>query len=191
MISCGNQQKKVNKGITASSKIESVITLEAINKTHDSIENNAVIYRSNNMGVTWSSFAKGIPADATLSGIKQHGNKVYVTTDYHGVFVASNGLDNWTALNAVQLKGLDINCIEVEAEKIVIGTLRQGIFISNDAGLNWKQPKSNIENSSIRAFIKSKINCMLELIQVYLNQLIWEIPGHMFLDDCRFLVLPL
>jgi len=156
VASCGGQQKSVNDGLNALSNIGPIETLEALNKKSSSVEKNAVIYRSTNMGRTWSSFAKGIPEAATLSGIKQHGNKVYVSTDYHGVFVTSNGQDNWSALNAEQLKGLDINCIEVEANKLVIGTLRHGIFVSNNGGLSWKQSERNIENAPIRAFIKSK-----------------------------------
>ncbi len=156
ITSFGCQQKKLNEGLGSSAKIKSKKITETINKKSSSVEKNAVIYKSNDLGKTWSSFAKGIPADATLSGIKQHGNKIYVTTDFHGVFVASDGQDNWTSLNFEQLKKLDINCIEVEANKLVIGTLNHGILISNDGGLNWKQPKKNIENSPIRGFIKSK-----------------------------------
>ena len=151
---CG--QKTTNKRANISSKIESVKTSENINKTSRSEEKPAVIYRSNDMGVTWSPFAKGIPEDATLSGIKQNGNKIYVTTDYHGVFVASDGQDNWTSLNIEQLKDLDINCIEVEANKLIIGTLKHGILVSNDDGLSWKQSEINIKNSPVRAFIKSE-----------------------------------
>lgn len=58
------------------------------------------------------------------------------------------------ALNEDELKSLDINCIEVEGNNLVIGTLRQGIYVSSDGGLNWKKSKNNIK-SAIRAFIRS------------------------------------
>ena len=111
--------------------------------------------KSNDLGRTWSSFAKGIPIDATLSGIKQDGNKVYITTDYHGVFFISNSQDTWASLTTKQLSGLDINCIEVDRNQLVIGTLKHGTFISNDGGFNWKESEKNITNAPIRAFIKS------------------------------------
>jgi len=118
-------------------------------------EGPAVIYRSTDLGMTWSSFAKGIPENSTLSGIKQERNKIYVTTDYHGIFLSTNGQNNWQQLDSDKLNNLDINCIEVENNKLVIGTLRNGILISNDAGFNWSQAEVDIENNPIRAFIKS------------------------------------
>lgn len=151
---CG--QKTTNERANISSKIKSLKISETINKKGNSIEKPAVIYKSNDLGMTWSSFANGIPEDATLSGIKQFANKIYITTDNHGVYVALNGQDNWTPLNFEQLKNLDINCIEVEDNKLIIGTLRRGILVSNNGGLSWKQSKKNIENSPIRAFIKSE-----------------------------------
>lgn len=104
------------------------------------------------MGANWSPFDNGIPNEATLSGIKPYGNKVYIATDYHGVFVSTNGQDNWTSLNDEQLNGLDINCIEVEGNNILLGTLEQGIIISKDGGISWKPSELNIK-SPIRAFI--------------------------------------
>jgi len=155
ITSYGCQQKIAKERLNVSSEIESVKTSKEIIKESNTIEKSAVIYRSNDMGLTWSSFANGIPKEATLSGIKQFANKIYVSTDYHGVFVASNGQDNWTALNFQQLNNLDINCIEVGKHKLIIGTLRNGIFVSNNDGLSWESSKKNIENSPIRAFIKT------------------------------------
>lgn len=156
VISYGCQHKTANEGLNIASKIESVKTSKKIIKKSSVVEKPAVIYRSNDMGLTWSSFANGIPNDATLSGIKQLGNKIYVTTDYHGVFVTSNGQDNWTALNFERLKKLDINCIEGDVNKLIIGTLSHGTLVSNNGGLSWKQSKKNIENSPVRAFIKTE-----------------------------------
>ena len=117
-------------------------------------EKPAVIYQSKDLGMTWSSFASGIPKNATVSGIKQEKNKIYVTTDYHGIFLSINGPNKWQQLDSYKLNNLDINCIEIENNKLVIGTLRNGILISNDTGINWSQAEVNIKNTSIRAFIK-------------------------------------
>jgi len=155
MSSIGCHQDTTYKGLNLPSSIESLKTSKITNEKSDSVDKPAVLYRSNDMGMTWSPFAKGIPEDATLSGIKQYANKVYVTTDYHGVFVTSGHQDSWTALKIEILKGLDINCMEVDANKLVVGTFRNGVLISSDGGLSWKQSESNIINSPIRAFIKS------------------------------------
>lgn len=154
VTSYGCQQNDIKKKLKLSSKNESVKTPARINQENKSKVTPSVIYRSEDLGRTWASFAKGIPEEATLSGIKQFGNKVYVSTDYHGVFVSSEGQDNWTALNIDYLKGLDINCIEVELNTLIIGTLKGGIFVSKDEGLTWRPSKKNI-NVPIRAFLKS------------------------------------
>lgn len=147
VISFGCQEKTVKEGMKRT---------ETINEKKSTDVKPAVMYKSNDLGMNWSSFANGIPEDATLSGIKQEGNKVYVTTDYHGVFVASDAQDHWTSLNIEELKGLDINCIEVEGDKLLIGTLKNGVLISNDGGLNWKQSQNAFWNLPIRAFIKTE-----------------------------------
>lgn len=155
ITSYGCQEKATKEGLNLLSKIESIKTSGEIDQKNKLKEKPSVIYRSEDLGMTWSSFAKGIPADATLSGIKQHGEKIYVSTDYHGVFVTTNGQNNWTALNIEHLKGLDINCIEVESNNLIIGTLKQGILVSQDGGLSWNPAKENI-NYPIRAFLKSE-----------------------------------
>jgi len=88
-----------------------------------------VIYQSPDLGMTWSSFAKGIPKDATVSGIKQERNKIYITTDYHGIFLSTNGQNNWQQLASDKLNNLDINCIELEDNKLVVGTHDNGFML--------------------------------------------------------------
>jgi len=148
-ISC--HQKTANEQSKQPLNTEPIALSNLINNANKSVGNPAVIYRSNDMGRTWSSFAKGIPADATLSSIQQFGNKVYVATDYHGIFVATNRQNNWIPLKSKDLKGLDINCLEVDTNKLIIGTLRHGILVSNDGGLNWKPSKQGI-NTPFESF---------------------------------------
>ncbi|MEO1513438.1 MAG: hypothetical protein AAFV95_00450 [Bacteroidota bacterium] len=118
-------------------------------------EDPAVLYKSSDLGTNWTPFAKGIPKEATVSGIKQAGEKVYISTDYHGVFVISDGQDAWTSLQIDVPMGLDINCIEVEKDRILIGTFGHGVFLSTDGGSTWKRPAQNIVDVPIRAFAKS------------------------------------
>lgn len=146
-----SKEEKISKTITPNNDFKSS-NINHVKKGN--INENAVIYRSLDMGVSWSTFAEGIPKEATLSGIKQHLNKIYVTTDYHGLFVSKDGQDNWQKIGASYLKNLDINCIEVIADNLVIGTLNNGILVSNDGGLSWKASKGNI-TKQVRAFIKS------------------------------------
>ena len=153
-ILCSCQQKvneKEKRVKPAFKAVEIQATAEPKGKQK---EKPAVIYQSPDLGMTWSSFAKGIPKDATVSGIKQERNKIYITTDYHGIFLSTNGQNNWQQLASDKLNNLDINCIELEDNKLVVGTHDNGILVSNDSGINWSPAEINIENTSIRAFIK-------------------------------------
>ncbi|MFK7949401.1 MAG: WD40/YVTN/BNR-like repeat-containing protein [Saprospiraceae bacterium] len=153
VVLCSCQQKNTNSKQFDVPINESVKNFNITAEKSQPVEKPAVIYRSTDMGKTWTSFAKGIPENATLSGIIQEGNKLYVTTDYHGIFKSIDGENNWNPLSSDKLKGLDINCIEVEGNQLVIGTLNRGILVSNDGGITWNPSKTNIANS-VRAFIK-------------------------------------
>ncbi|HAS44521.1 MAG TPA: hypothetical protein DCS93_28845 [Microscillaceae bacterium] len=147
-----NKNQDQNQLTTGKLVKASKVTTQASNP----VETPAVIYRSTDLGVTWSAFAQGIPATATLSGIKQSNSKLYVTTDHHGIFVYTDDQSNWQQLGPDTLKNLDINCIEIEKNKLVIGTLHQGVLVSHNGGRHWMRAKINIKNSHIRAFIKAK-----------------------------------
>ncbi|MEM8909209.1 MAG: hypothetical protein AAGD05_15290, partial [Bacteroidota bacterium] len=155
LVANGCHQKTTNQGLDLVSTIESKAPSKITPKKEPFKGKPAVMYRSNDLGATWHPFAEGIPEDATVSAIKPYGNKVYVATDYHGIFVISDRQASWVPLRIERFKDLDINCLEVEADQLVIGTLRHGIIVSSDGGRNWQPAKQNMENSPIRAFIKS------------------------------------
>ncbi len=116
----------------------------------------AVLYQSTDNGKNWSPFANGIPEEATLSAIVQADNKLFIATDYHGIFSSIDGENNWQTRNNGLPKTIDINCLIVEGKKLVLGTLGQGIYFSEDEGLNWKPASQNINYTPIRALIKTK-----------------------------------
>ncbi|MEM7550088.1 MAG: hypothetical protein AAF363_10450 [Bacteroidota bacterium] len=142
LLGCG--QNKVKKS-------ESVLLSQSI--ANDK-KTPSVLYRSIDSGIIWKSFSNGIPYDATVSGIEQFDDKIYITTDFHGVFVSQGGENNWNPINNGLPKNIDVNCISVSDGKIAIGSLRQGVYISND-GSNWKVASNNISNTAVRAFFKT------------------------------------
>ena len=68
VASYGCQQKATNEGLPVPAKMEAVKTAKKVIKKSSEVEQPAVIYKSTDMGLTWSSFAHGIPKEATLSG---------------------------------------------------------------------------------------------------------------------------
>lgn len=111
-----------------------------------------ILYRSLDLGESWQGFSTNLPEDATLSGIKQTPDQLYITTDYHGVFRYNHNLKRWSSINENLPKSLDINCIESQSNRLVIGTLNNGIYLSDTDDLNWTTPKKNIQ-SPIRALL--------------------------------------
>src|SRR5688500_13692109 len=65
----------------------------------DTAKSEEVIYRSTDKGATWAPFAAGLPPDARVSGFATKGNKIFASTDRHGVFVTQDGLNDWKAIN--------------------------------------------------------------------------------------------
>jgi len=125
----------------------------------DSVRIIDVIYRSMDKGKTWSSFAKGIPADATVTGFATTKNKVFAATKFNGVFVWENGSDKWKPINTGLPDKADINAIAAGNNVIVIGTFKQGIFVSPDGGNTWRPSAGNLQNIPVRNLtaIKDKI----------------------------------
>jgi hypothetical protein len=125
----------------------------------DTVRTVDVIYRSTDNGRIWSSFAKGIPPDATVTGFATTNNKVFAATKFNGVFVWENGSDEWKPVNTGLPDKADINAIAAGNNVIVIGTFKQGIFVSPDEGNTWRPSAGNLQNIPVRnlTILKDKI----------------------------------
>lgn len=116
-----------------------------------------VVYRSSD-GRTSSSFNQGIPGDATISGFQAKGNKLFASTDFHGVFVSVSGVNQWQPVNLGLPDQVDVNAITVLNDMLIIGTNKHGIFISSDDGRLWNQSNDGLPNIPIRSLINVKDN---------------------------------
>ncbi len=116
-----------------------------------------VMYRSTD-GRTWSSFDQGIPGDATVSGFQPKGNKLFASTDFHGVFVSLSGVNQWQPVNLGLPDQVDVNAITVLNGLLIIGTNKHGIFISSDDGRLWNQSNVGLPDIPIRSLISVKDN---------------------------------
>jgi len=143
LVACTNAPKtkfadNLQKEIPAVSSIQT-----------DTVRTIDVIYRSTDKGKTWFSFANGIPADATVTGFATTKNKVFAATKFNGVFVWENGSAKWKPVNTGLSDKADINAIAAGNNVIVIGTFKQGIFVSPEEGNTWKSA-GNLQNISVR-----------------------------------------
>lgn len=131
-----------------------LIDKELQDKTVQLSQGPAVIYRSQDQGQSWSAFANGLPANATVSGFTTFKDQVWVSTDFHRLFVSNNGEDNWKSSNTGLPTNIDINTITISNNNLVIGTFKNGIFYSTDGGQNWQASQIDLSQVPIRAFIQ-------------------------------------
>ncbi|GAB5550588.1 MAG: hypothetical protein Sapg2KO_01790 [Saprospiraceae bacterium] len=116
----------------------------------------AVIYRTLDQGESWTTFADGLPSNATISGFTTFKDQVWASTDFHGLFVSNKGENNWKSRNNGLPTNIDVNTIMTSKQNLVIGTLNKGIFYSTDGGQNWQASKTDLSTIPIRAFIINK-----------------------------------
>lgn len=103
----------------------------------DSTSGPAVVYLSKDIGMTWQPFAAGMPADATVSCFLAHDQKIYATTEFHGVY-RMEGNGPWQAINTGLPQNVHIKAITAIGKTLVIGTSGNGIFVSEDDGMHWQ-----------------------------------------------------
>ena len=113
----------------------------------------SVIYRSTDGGESWKSFDNGIPERATVSSFLVKGNKIFASTDYHGIFVIREGELKWQRIDQDLPEGVDINAITSIGNSVIIGTLRDGILISTNDGKNWVYPVTKMHSVPFRCLL--------------------------------------
>ncbi len=113
----------------------------------------SVIYRSTDVGKTWTPYANGIPQEATVSSFLTIGNTTYATTDAHGIYVIREGEAKWLRIDTDLPENVDINAISAIDKVIIIGTYRHGIFISRNGGRHWEQSVNTLNHTPIRCLL--------------------------------------
>ncbi len=116
----------------------------------------SVVYRSTDNGITWFDYASGMPPQATVSSFLGLGNAIYAATDNHGIYTINDVATKWVRLDIDLPEGVDINAITIANDFFIIGTFRQGIFISENGGINWRKPVVPIEKNPIRCLLANK-----------------------------------
>jgi photosystem II stability/assembly factor-like uncharacterized protein len=149
LFGCANQKHKLEIN-------DSVATTAAIGDSAREVAAEesapAVVYRSTDAGISWTSFANGIPNDATASSFLVMGDRIFATTDYHGIYSIKEGEQQWKRVDDDLPEDIDINDIAAIGNTLVIGTLRHGIMLSKNNGKNWSYPAGKINNTAIRRF---------------------------------------
>jgi photosystem II stability/assembly factor-like uncharacterized protein len=86
------------------------------------------IYRSTDGGESWGAVNNDLPPTLNVYTFAVSGQKLYAGSIY-GVFVTENQGANWKQVNA-GLLDVFVTGLAVNGDKLVAGTLRGGVFIS-------------------------------------------------------------
>jgi len=135
IIFCECHQKKTNDGLNIPTKTESKET----SKKTTVVEKPVVIYKSNDLEKTWSSFANGIPADATLSSIQQDENKIYAATQ-NGALMCKEDAINWKSI----YEGDALHDINNDGKYIYAMTIGQELLKTENDGALWENAQNGI-----------------------------------------------
>ncbi len=142
---CTNQKDKQESIVLKS------VSNEEAKLEQDVLTHEAIIYNSLDGGKTWMPFDNGITPDATVSSFLIMDDKIFASTDYHGLYLIWGGEKEWKRIDTDLPKGIDINAISAVGNFLVIGTLHHGIMISKNSGRNWSDPAVQINNTAIRS----------------------------------------
>lgn len=131
---------------------------DVINSQETIIENTlakvpSAIYRSTDVGRSWMPYANGIPADATVSSFLVNDVTVYASTDQNGLYSIKEGDNKWLRIDQDLPEQVDINAITSISNVFIIGTFKDGIFISRNEGRHWEQSTNRLNHTPIRSLL--------------------------------------
>lgn len=107
------------------------------------------IFKSIDSSASWT-LAAPATAMAYLNFLSVVDSSIY-TGNSIGLYKSVNG-GNWIDLtNGLGLPSTDITAVKINANKIVLGTRKQGVFISTDGGINWVNRSNLLPTYTISA----------------------------------------
>lgn len=107
------------------------------------------IFKSIDSSASWT-LAAPATAMAYLNFLSVVDSSIY-TGNSIGLYKSVNG-GNWIDLtNSLGLPSTDITAAKIDANKIVLGTRKQGVFISTDGGINWVNRSNQLPTYTISA----------------------------------------
>ena len=111
---------------------------------------NGNLYISMDRGVTWQSVSGGFPDTSVRALAVDAGRRLYAGMDGN-VFVSDDQALSWKAVS----KGLDavtVSTLAVESSsgRVYAGTMRSGVFVSNDFGQNWQPATDGLIDTGLQ-----------------------------------------
>ena len=112
------------------------------------------LFRSLDQGQTFRRACDGVFVECDVRAVVVHPHRpevLYLGTEV-GLYVSRDGADNWQKLPA-PLDGLEVWAISLTAgrpERLVVGVRPASIFLSEDAGLTWREAQTTMRRDCPR-----------------------------------------
>lgn len=103
-----------------------------------------LLYVSTDLGDHWQPFDQGLPEKATVRQVIEQEGKLFLLTSEHGMYVLPKGATTWKASSNGLSAVTQGTSLAVKGDLVVLGTFAQGVYVSQDGGVNWRRPFFNL-----------------------------------------------
>lgn len=118
-------------------------------------EGNSRMFRSDDLGHTWSPAGKGLPVDLQMSYLDTLGKRIVLASSNHSVFLSDDKKENWRQLDTMLLPSQNITSLHVANGVIFIVVADKHIYASSDLGRIWMPLNHNLYNENIMPLLRS------------------------------------
>lgn len=160
----------------------------------------SAVLKSMDAGKRWESIANGLPPTnddeptwvaRAISVSARDANVVYVALDILAgegrVYKTVDGGENWQLVLSVPERARDLALTVTAPETVVFATARGGVFVSDDAGQNWRESRLPEENLiySVAVFPTNPLQILagVNVLGAYLSQDGGRTWAHIFTDE--------
>lgn len=138
--------------IAPPTKIDSQLTTDSKAMRPESL---ASMFRSDDLGRTWTPVGEGLPENVMITQLEKMGNQILIGTFHHGVFLSHPGNERWQQLDTTSLPSNHITSLHVAGSVIYAGVLKHGIFASTDQGKSWASLNHNLQYERVKSILRT------------------------------------
>ncbi|MGH9837791.1 MAG: Ig-like domain-containing protein [Blastocatellia bacterium] len=102
--------------------------------------NSITVYRSTDLGKSWSPAGKGLATAIPTTFASLGGNLFAAAND--GVFVTANNGESWSAANTGLPEKTPITALAASGSNVYAGTAGKGVYVSTNSGQSWTSANS-------------------------------------------------
>ncbi len=113
------------------------------------------MFRSDDLGHSWTPIGEGLPENLMITQLDKMGNQIVLATANYGVFLSDPGNRSWQQLDTTSLPSNHITSLHVTAGVIYAGVLKNGLFASKDMGKSWASINHNLEGERVKSILRT------------------------------------